>query len=55
MRRFVLVGTSLLRVAPHEFLFGTQPIFDVVAVLSAHVTRTLLSVPLYAARVVPAD
>jgi hypothetical protein len=30
----VLIGISRLRV-PHEFLFGTQPIFDVVAVLSA--------------------
>jgi hypothetical protein len=31
----VLVGTSPLRVVPREFLFGAQPIFDVVAVLPA--------------------
>jgi hypothetical protein len=31
----VLVGTSQLRVVPHEFLFGVQPIVDLVAVLLA--------------------
>jgi hypothetical protein len=31
----VLVGTSQLRLVPLEFLFGTQPIFDVVAFLPA--------------------
>jgi hypothetical protein len=31
----VLVGTSQLGVVPHEFLFGTQPIVDVVSVLPA--------------------
>jgi hypothetical protein len=35
MRSFALVGTSPLRVVPHAFLFGAQPIFDVVAVLPA--------------------
>src|SRR5262245_37252957 len=31
----VLVGTSELRVVMHEFLFGAQPIFDVVPALPA--------------------
>jgi hypothetical protein len=26
-----LVGTSQLRAVPHGFLFGAQPLFDVVA------------------------
>jgi hypothetical protein len=30
-----LVGTSQFRVVPHEFLFVTLPIFDVVSVLPA--------------------
>jgi hypothetical protein len=33
--RHVLVDTSLLRVVLDEFLFGTQPIFDVVSILAA--------------------
>ena len=31
----VLVSTSQLRVVPHEFVFGAQPVFDVVVVLPA--------------------
>jgi hypothetical protein len=31
----LFLGTSQLRVTPYEFLLGTQPIFDVVAILLA--------------------
>jgi hypothetical protein len=31
----VLVSTSQLRVVPHEFVIGAQPVFDAVTVLAA--------------------
>jgi hypothetical protein len=38
--RCVLVGTSPLRLVPHEFLFGAQPILYVTANLPARLTHT---------------